>query len=158
MRSADAEDFGAPSWVDAADLPLFDDPRPGPFAQSKAAPTAVEAALAQVIWEHPGRKRPISIAEIIAHFDSKIALSDGPDRLTPRMVKEIVEQLRVAHGCPVGAVRGEPGGYYWIMDADDLEAAVRPYREQIKTMWRTLAALESAAKVREFWRELRPEE
>jgi predicted ArsR family transcriptional regulator len=123
------------------DLPLFD----GPFAHSKIVPTLVERNVADLIF---GRRRifPVTIAEITEALG-----------IRERTVKEIVEQLRAAHRCAIGASRQAPFGYFWIYTAVDRETAVRPYREQILTMFRTLRVLDSQAGLRELLGQLRLE-
>lgn len=123
-------------------LPLFDE---GPFSHSPIDPEPVEKVVAGLIWQRD-RVRPIAIREITA--------ATG---MSERAVKETVEQLRTAHRCAIGAARQEPFGYFWIRSAEDREIAVRPYREQIFTMLRTLRVLDSPAALREFLGQLRLE-
>ena len=79
--------------------------------------------------------------------------------MTARTVKAVVENLRSHHHCAIGASREDPPGYFWIRTAEDREVAVRPYRNQILTMWRTLRVLDSPASLRELHGQLRlPEE
>lgn len=129
----------------------------GPFERSKLAPTALETLVAELIYARQGRAHPIPIAEIIEWFEEHAA-TVGTERLTERRVKDVVEQLRAAHRCPIGARRGQPEGYFWIVDAADREAAVEPYRRQILAMWRTLRVLDSTASLRELHGQLRLEE
>jgi hypothetical protein len=117
----------------------------GPFARSKVPPTALEAVIAELIWNHAGRECPVSISEIIRDVGLGWAFE-----LNARKVKEVVEQLRVMHRVPIGARRTAPFGYFRIVDAADREAAVGPYREQILTMWRTLRVLDSPERCREL--------
>ncbi len=142
MRGNDAGDFGG---VAERDLPLFR--APGPFDRSKVPPEPVEALVAGLIWEHAGRANPISIAEI----RHRTGLSE-------RKVKDVVEQLRVTHRVPIGARREEPAGYFRIVDAEDREAAVGPYRSQILQMFRVLRVLDEPGRVRELLGQLRLEE
>lgn len=121
------------------------------FAQSLIAPSALERAVAILIYPRR-RPVPISIAAIVGVIGAEFT------PLTDRKVKEIVEQLRLTHHCPIGASRQEPFGYFWIVTAADRETAVRPYRQQILTMWRTLRALDSPAALRELHGQLRLEE
>jgi hypothetical protein len=102
----------------------------GPFAESKVLPDAKERVVAGMIWAHPGRAKPIPITALTA--------ATG---WNAREIKGIVEQLVVTHRMKIGGRRGEPGGYFRIVDAEDQEAAVRPYRDQIFSMWRRLRVL-----------------
>jgi hypothetical protein len=101
-----------------------------PFAESKVEPTAREVKLAWLIWEHEGREHPISIAELTAATGWPI-----------REIKAIVERLVVTHRMRIGGRRGEPGGYFMVVDLEDQAAAVRPYRRQIFSMFRRLRVL-----------------
>ena len=116
-----------------------------PFEKSTVPPDPLEKVVAGLIWQHQ-RSAPISIDEIVRTCGH--SLSD-------RKVKEIVEQLRVTHRCAIGASRQTPFGYFWVRTADDREAAVKPYREQILSMWRTLRVLDSQEKLRELYGQLR---
>ena len=122
-------------------LPLFD----GPFAHSKLTPTAHEKVIAGLIFQR-ARILPISIADI--------TVCTGLDE---RTVKGHVEQLRSAHRCAIGSSRQAPAGYFWIRTAADRDTAVKPYREQILSMWRTLRVLDSPAALRELHGQLRLE-
>ncbi len=133
MHGADAE----PREVTPAAQP------DGPFAGSKVKPTPTEAQIGWLIWRRAGRERAISIDDIIAAI--------GGD-LDERKVKDAVQQLRVTHRAPIGSRRGGSGckGYYRIVDAEDLEATVRPYEAQVLSMWRVLRALMPARRLREL--------
>jgi len=56
----------------------------------------------------------------------------------------------VAHRIRIGGRRGDPVGYFVIQDLEDLEVAVRPYRDQIFAMWRRLRALLEPHALREM--------
>lgn len=102
------------------------------FADSKITPDAKERVVAGLIACHQGRGDPISIAALTAATGWR-----------DREIKGIVEQLVVTHRMRIGGRRGEPVGYFTIVDLEDLEAAVRPYRDQIFAMWRRLRVLMS---------------
>lgn len=139
MKRATDDVYGAPPPEDFG--PLFD----SPFSASRVAPTGVEKVIARIIWNHT-RNKPVPITMLALHCG-----------LNDRQVKGIVEDLRCTHRCAIGASRQEPSGYFWIRSAEDREAAVRPYREQILTMWRTLRSLDSPASLRELHGQLRLE-
>ena len=121
-------------------MPLFDGyAEHGAFADSKVDPTAIERVVAEIIWSHQGRKNPISIATLCASVGKK-----------ERDIKGIVEQLVVAHRARIGARREDPAGYFVIDDAEDLAAAVGPYRAQIFAMWRRLRVLLSKHELAEL--------
>jgi len=107
----------------------------GAFERSKMIPTIQEAFVAWTIWPRQGRQDPITIAAIIQEARGRVPA------LNARQVKQIVQQLRVTHRCPIGARREKPAGYFWIVDAEDLEAGLGPYRAQVIEGWRVLRAI-----------------
>ena len=122
---------------------LFGEGGEGPFAASKVTPTAMERIVAEIIWTHQGRKNPVSRA----------MLSKATGK-TERDIKGVVEQLVVTHRARIGARREEPAGYFVIMDAEDLAAAVAAYRSQIFAMWRRLRVLLSKHELAELYGQL----
>lgn len=135
MRRVDAADFGSAGAL------LFDAPMEAePFAESKVPPDAAERAVAGIIWRHQGRGNPIAIETL------QRATGKGE-----RAIKGIVEQLVVTHRMKIGAARsGEKVGYFVVVDAEDLEVAVKAYREQIFSMWRRLRVLLAPRVLREL--------
>jgi|DewCreStandDraft_4_1066084.scaffolds.fasta_scaffold06909_17 hypothetical protein len=121
--------------------------REGPFSASQLPPTKEEVLVASLIWQRRGRGNPISIARLrqLTGFSE-------------RQIKGIVEQLVVAHRIRIGARREDPAGYFMIETAEDLEAAVKPYRNQILAMWRRLRVLEQPHKLMELLGQLRLED
>jgi hypothetical protein len=103
--------------------------------------------IAEMIWAHQGRAHPISIA--------CLAKSTGKSE---RDVKGVVEQLVVTHRMRIGGRREEPVGYFVIVDAEDLAAAVGAYRKQIFAMWRRLRVLLSRHELAELHGQLVIEE
>lgn len=142
---ADADDYS----VRESPGPLFEQvERQGPFARSKFQPSPTELAVASLIWRHRGRKNPISIARIIETV--------GIPGLDERAVKQTVADLVVMHRCRIGASRSQDGGgYYWIVDAEDQEAAVRPFLKQMVEMGRRLRVLMSKEDYQELVGQLR---
>jgi len=114
----------------------------GPFSRSTVRPDRMEVLIAALIWQRRGRMAPISIAEII-----RVA---GVEGLTDRTVKAVVAQLIETHRCRIGARRDEPSGYFWIVDADDQDAAVRPLKAQVRAELRRLRVLDSHEDYRAF--------
>lgn len=136
MKRVNANDFGS------ALGPLFreaDEMESGPFANSKVEPDHKERLVAEMIWVHRGRNNPISIA--------MLTKATGWNE---RDIKGIVEQLVVTHRVRIGGRRGDPVGYFVIVDLEDLEMAVRPYRDQIFAMWRRLRVLLEPHTLREL--------
>lgn len=128
---------------------LFDEKgrREGPFSASQLPATKEEVLVASLIWQRRGRGNPVSIARLrqLTGFSE-------------RQIKGIVEQLVVAHRMRIGARREDPAGYFMIETAEDLEAAVKPYRNQILAMWRRLRVLEQPNKLMELLGQLRLED
>jgi hypothetical protein len=148
MKHLDADPYGTPAVQ--APGPLFAAIEDEPFADSKIAPTAIERVVAGMIWKHQGRNNPISIAALSS--------ATGKDA---RAIKAIVEQLVTTHRARIGGYRGadgDPAGYAVIVDAEDLAAAVGPYRAQIFAMWRRLRVLLSRHELAELHGQLGLEE
>lgn len=124
--------------------PLFDKAG-GVFECSEFTPTPMERIVAEII-EKRDRANPVSIAEL------KRATS-----LDDRTVKEVVESLITFHKVRIGAARGKPNGYFLIRTIEDQEAAVKPYRSQIRTMLRRLEVLDGKSAVLELLGQLRTE-
>jgi hypothetical protein len=118
---------------------LFGAREEGPFADSVVTPDARERAVAGILWTHQGRGNPVSIA--------RLKMATG---WSEREIKGIVEQLVVTHRMKIGGKRSEPVGYFVVADREDLEAAVRPYRDQIIAMWRRLRVLLGPHALREL--------
>lgn len=128
MKRVDAEDFGARVQSPG---PLFVEERAdGPFAGSKVVPSADERVVAGMIWRHKGRADPI--------LREKIMAATG---LPERAVKGIVAELVVTHRLRIAGSRGDPAGYFMVVDLEDQAVAVGPFREQIFSMWRRLRVL-----------------
>jgi len=136
FKRCDAGDF-----VKAAEilLPLFGRPVDDPFAASKVTPSAMERVVGAMIWEHQGRANPISL--------EAVSQATGLDE---RAVKGIVEQLVVTHRMRIGGKREAPVGYFVVVDAEDQETAVRPFRNQVLAMWRRLRVLAEPRALREL--------
>jgi hypothetical protein len=101
--------------------------------------------MAALIEPHVGRANPISREAI-----------ERRTAWTERYVKMTAEELRRVHRAALGAIRaGDSHGYYVIVDAADMEAAVQPYRNQILSMWATLAAFAPKSLLRELHGQLR---
>ena len=116
------------------------------FDRSTVRPDRMEVLIAALIWFRKGRANPISIAEIIQMA--------GVEGLSERTVKAVVAQLIETHRCRIGARRDEPSGYFWIVDADDQDAAVRPLKAQVRAELRRLRVLDSAEDYRHFMGQL----
>lgn len=63
--------------------------------------------------------------------------------LSKRSLEEIIEILRVVYKHPIVAKKARPGGYYLPKNKEERDAGLAPYRAQIRSEQRTLAAVES---------------
>lgn len=136
----DADDF----FGGLEDLPLF---QADPFADSTQKPTPEELAVGALVWRHKGRANPLPIA--------RLRELTG---YTERQIKGVIEQLIVTHRMQIGARREDPAGYFMIQNAEDLDAAVRPYKSQILAMVRRLRVLDPSHHSRlEFMGQIRCE-
>jgi hypothetical protein len=127
----DAEDFASEGR-----LPLFDEAEGGPFAASKVTPEANERVAAAIIYGHRGRERALKLHVLMDILG-----------LDERKTRGIVEQLVVTHRMRIGA---SEMGYYMIVDAEDLEAAIARPKAQIFAMWRRLRVLLEPHALREL--------
>lgn len=69
---------------------------------------------------------------------SEIRLETG---LSKRKVEEIIESLRVNFGHPIVAKKTKPNGYYLPRSEEERQAGLAPYRRQILTEQKNLAAV-----------------
>jgi len=116
------------------------------FDRSTVRPDRMEILIEGLIWQRRGRANPISIAEIIQ--------VSGVEGLSDRTVKGVVAQLIETHLCRIGSRRDEPCGYFWILDAEDQEAAVRPLKAEMRAFARRLRVLDSDEDYRTFMGQL----
>lgn len=98
--------------------PLFERPARIPMSDE-------EHRVAKILERAKGRANAVARKEI--------------ERLTgfpERTVKKAVEGLRKDHGWLVGALRVEGGGYFLVVDEEDLKVAFGPYLAQAIDMIR----------------------
>ena len=69
---------------------------------------------------------------------SEIRLETG---LSKRKVEEIIESLRVNFGHPIVAKKMKPNGYYLPRNEEERQDGLAPYRRQILTEQKNLAAV-----------------
>jgi len=67
-----------------------------------------------------------------------------------RRIKQIVEELRADYRLLVGARRGKPSGYFWIMTVADVDETVAPMVSQAKRMLQAASRLAGKRRVREM--------
>lgn len=131
MKHYDAGDFQQ-RREEGGELPLFaavplEPARPGLLDASKLPATDAERRVAELLEPHQGRENPLPLA----------ALCEAT-AMTEREVKGVIERLRSDHHVRIGARRTPPAGYFIVVDAADAEVALKPYREQVMTMLRTM--------------------
>ena len=69
---------------------------------------------------------------------SEIRLETG---LSKRKLEETIESLRVNFGNPIVAKKMKPNGYYLPRSEEERQAGLAPYRRQILTEQKNLAAV-----------------
>lgn len=69
---------------------------------------------------------------------SEIRLETG---LSKRKLEEIIESLRVNFKHPIVAKKTQPSGYYLPKNEEERQAGLAPYRRQILTEQKNLAAV-----------------
>jgi hypothetical protein len=143
MQHDDSDFYGMPTIGG----PLFEALEDTPFARSPVRPAKEEALVGGLIWKHRGRSNPVSIA--------RLRELTG---LSERQVKGVVEQLVTTHKMRIGGRREEPSGYFMVESAEDLDAAVKPYKAQIIAMWRRLRVLEAPQGLKELLGQLKLED
>lgn len=96
----------------------------------------------------------LEVADLVrmATRETPVSISDLRRRTghSERSVKGIIEVLRHTYHMPIGARRTAPFGYFLVRTAEEAEEAVEPYRQQVISMWKTLRALYSPRRLREF--------
>lgn len=78
---------------------------------------------------------------------SEIRLETG---LSKRKLEETIESLRVNFGHPIVAKKMKPNGYYLPRSEEERQAGLAPYRRQILTEQKNLAAVMNID-LREYW-------
>jgi len=70
--------------------------------------------------------------------------------LSERRLKMIVESLRMNFGHPIVALKTKPYGYYLPRTEDERQAGLAPYKQQIRTEQKNLAAVMSVD-LKKYW-------
>lgn len=76
--------------------------------------------------------------------------------LSKRMLEEVIESLRVNFRQPIIAKRTQPSGYYLPRNEEERQAGLAPYKRQIETEQKNLAAV-MAVNLDEFWQRKKPD-
>ncbi len=72
--------------------------------------------------------------------------------LSKRMLEEIIESLRVNFRQPIVAKKNRPSGYYLPKTEEERLTGLAPYKRQILTEQKNLAAIMSV-NLKEYWEE-----
>lgn len=88
-----------------------------------------------------------------ASYDLPIQASELRDqlKLTKRTLEEVIESLRVNFGHPIVAKKRKPNGYYLPRSEEERQDGLAPYKRQIMTEQRTVAAIQ-AVDLEKYWR------
>ncbi|MBF1112132.1 MAG: hypothetical protein HXL62_07550 [Streptococcus sp.] len=78
---------------------------------------------------------------------SEIRIETG---LSKRKLEEVIESLRVNFGQPIVAKKTKPNGYYLPKSEEERQAGLTPYRRQILTEQKNLAAVMSI-NLEKYW-------
>lgn len=87
-----------------------------------------------------------------ASYDLPIQASELRDqlKLTKRTLEEVIESLRVNFGHPIVAKKRKPNGYYLPKTEEERQDGLAPYKRQIMTEQRTVAAIQ-AVDLDQYW-------
>ena len=76
--------------------------------------------------------------------------------LTKRELEHVIESLRVTHKHPIVAKKNKPNGYYLPRTEEERLAGLAPYRRQIMTEQKNLAAV-MAVDLDDYWQQKKPD-
>lgn len=93
-------------------------------------PTPEEKHLLEILLAHRGAAHPIQIKELVARLGL-------PEREIKSLKKSLVENFGVA----IGGSRVPPYGYFLISTAEELEQALRPQINEIRSLARHVRLL-----------------
>jgi len=74
--------------------------------------------------------------------------------VTERDLKKMVKELIELHAVPVGALRVPPYGYFLVVTPEDLGEALRPLKNELRSIARRVRALTSPEFVARLFRQL----
>jgi hypothetical protein len=94
-----------------------------------------EKEILRVIAGHKGAARAIRSEDVAAAAGMQWC------ERTRREIAGVVETAVLLAKVPIGGSRGKPGGYFLIVNANDLEAAITPLWGEVYALLRRLRAL-----------------
>lgn len=98
-----------------------------------------ETKVLNHIINHGSFEQPVSSNTIRGEFS-----------LSKRSLEEIIESLRVNFRHPIVAKKTQPSGYYLPRNEEERQAGLAPYRRQIMTEQKNLAAV-MAVDLDDYW-------
>lgn len=102
--------------------------------------TSMEIKVLNAIRNSATYDLPIQASELRAHFG-----------VSKRTLEEIIESLRVTFKQPIVAKKKRPSGYYLPRNEDERNDGLAPYKAQIRTEQKNLAAIMSVD-LDEYWK------
>ena len=102
--------------------------------------TATEANVLNYIKKHATNEMPVTAVQLRKDF-----------QCDKRTIENIIESLRVNFGNPIVAKKRKPNGYYLPKNDEERNEGLAPYKCQILTEQKNLAAI-MAVDLNEYWR------
>lgn len=102
--------------------------------------TATEANILNYIKKYATNEMPVTAFQLRKDF-----------QCDTRTIENIIESLRVNFGHPIVAKKRKPSGYYLPKNDEERNEGLAPYKRQILTEQKNLAAI-MAVDLNEYWR------
>lgn len=102
--------------------------------------TATEANILNYIKKYATNEMPVTAFQLRKKF-----------HCGKRTIENIIESLRVNFGHPIVAKKRKPNGYYLPKNDEERNEGLAPYKRQILTEQKNLAAI-MAVDLNEYWR------
>lgn len=102
--------------------------------------TATEANILNYIRKYATNEMPVTAVQLRQKFHRG-----------KRTIENIIESLRVNFGHPIVAKKRKPNGYYLPKNDEERNEGLAPYKRQILTEQKNLAAI-MAVNLNEYWR------
>lgn len=116
------------------------------FGRTEIPLTTEEREILLILRWHKGA----SNAKPLADFAAKLNLS-------PRSMKQHIRNLAVTHKLPIGGSRQEPYGFFLCVTAEDIEVALRPIWNEIKSLLQRAHAVGDRQRVLEMLGQMQEE-
>lgn len=102
--------------------------------------TVTEANILNYIKKYATNEMPVTAVQLRQKF-----------HCGKRTIENIIESLRVNFGHPIVAKKQKPNGYYLPKNDEERNEGLAPYKRQILTEQKNLAAI-MAVNLNEYWR------